>query len=165
MVAVTLQHSSQVNSKGEDLDGFAILAFANSTVFKEALSVYETCSFYEDHNRGKKVLKTSLLFGVNDKCCSPQSAKADSLLTLEGHFLPGLSRCLFYIYCFCLFLEEIASQMTRYHQVRVDLFSNRLLLLGELTSTQILGIDFARARRIKEVLCASKLKLRNSLRL
>lgn len=49
---------------------------------------------------------------------------------------------IFYIYYFCFFLEEAASQMTRYRRATVDLFSSRMLLLGELTSAQILGIDF-----------------------
>lgn len=37
------------------------------------------------------------------------------------------------------------SQTARYRRAAPDLFSSRLLVLGDLTGAQISGIDFARA--------------------
>lgn len=110
--------------------------------------------------KGGERTQTSLFFGDNDKCFRPLSAKANSLLTLEGHFLPGLYRCVwffFILFFFGFFLEEAASQSTGYCRVTVDLFSGRLLLLGELTSAQISGIDFARASTEKAAVIAAHL--------
>lgn len=42
------------------------------------------------------------------------------------------------------------SQTARYRRASADLFSSRLLLLGDLTGAQISGIDFARASAQKK---------------
>lgn len=99
--------------------------------------------------------KTSPLFDDNDKCFSPYLLKLTACERLR------VTSCQDYtdvwsFFC-CFFLEEAASQTTRYRQATVELFSSRLLLLVELTSAQISGIDFARASTKKPAVIAVRL--------
>lgn len=129
--------------------------FDSTFVLEELSACVFFNRFYGDHSHGKrkskkKPKKTSPLFDDDDKCFGPLSATADST-TLEGHFLPGLYRRVSFFFSFFFFLLlsrgsiRAASQTGRYRRAAADLFSSRLLLLGDLTGAQISGIDFARA--------------------